>query len=771
MKKFTRIFLIPVLLAPFVSVLSGCSSSNNKEVIYEDDSEDIDLAKAIKVECDYDIPVDPALLKKIDMYNAGCVRPISNYDRDALYCKQMNPNSLRMDISVGKDSGNAGMYLVSDDYETYDYNPETGTFRVDKDSLKYDFSELDEVLSYFQEIDALPYVSWCYIPFPLADNGKFNNLDNNILNWQEVWEEIYYNYAKHYLDNGVQIGYNEIYNEPDLEILKMWGVLDEDDQYFLNIDDFAPRVSPDSEERAPSKGCYPDMYEYGVKGILRANPDATVGGPAFALGELGVEDWVGFLPRVLNKKIPMDFYSFHSYLDGDTWFKSDEQRRNGEKNELEKVVDGLQKSSHFIKTQLHINEYSSLNNDNGALSGLNAPFNYYTGAANTLDAVIEAVDRTSIQLVSWAQLLSVNNLQNDPYGLITPDGQPKAAFNALRIYQDMPVWRYQSKVSLNEDIKCLTSSSDDKISILLWNNGSATDDDGLFSEANDQLINLKVSNPKFSGGTRRVYRIDKDHASYYDQTKTSTLHEQNVKDVNLYSEESLWKGNLPAQSVVYITVNKDGNEDFKIEENYSFANHIKTEYYYEDRYRDLKGSREEYADFVDKISGSYTLFDRKSWKMRLGMGSLKGNANGKYVGQGVASGAIICDEIPENFNIEIKQDGFIRHMNAYSKFGVRIDFYNDSTKQYDNSVYLHNGIYNPNINSNEQDVRLSKFDIYPYGTKGYASSEEKFSGNTWNIDLTKYASSEWLQGSRKATISFEMRNAGVNARAEISLRK
>ena len=176
-------------------------------------------------------------------------------------------------------------------------------------------------------------------------------------------------------------------------------------------------------------------------------------------------------------------------------------------------------------------------------------------------------------------------------------------------------------------------------------------------------------------------------------------------------------------------------------------------------------------DFVDKISGSYSLFDRKNWKMKLGMGSLAGNSNGKYVGQGLASGAVICDDVPAQFKIEIKPDGFIRHMNAYSAFGVRIDFFNDSTGKYDNSLYLHNGIYNPNINPNEQDARLAKFDIYPYGTKGYASNEEKFSGNTWNIDLTKYASSEWLQGSRKATISFEMRNAGVNARAEISLRK
>ncbi len=752
--------ILPSLLLSCLNV--GCKGK--KEIIYADDDENIDMSSAIDVTCDYNAVMDPPLLKKIDMYNAGCVRPISNYERDLEFCKQMNPQSLRMDISIGKESGNAGMYLVGDDYDIYEYDPEIGTYKVDKNSLKYDFSELDNVFHYFKEIDTLPYVSWCYIPFPLAYNGKFNNLDNNVTNWKEVWEEIYYNYAKHYKDNGTKIGYHEMYNEPDLEILKIWGVLDENDQYFLNLDDFAPGG-------APANGCYHDMYEYGVKGILRADPNATVGGPAFALGELGVADWVDFLPRVSRKNLPMDFYSFHSYLDGDTWYKSEAQRELGKKNELELVVDGIQKDPHFLTTQIHINEYSPLNNDNGALSGMNAPFNFYTGAANTLDAAFEVVDRTSVQLISWAQLLSVNNLQNDPYGLITQDGQPKAAFNALRIYQDMPVWRYQTKVSDDSGIRCATSSSNDKISIVLWNNNSPEDEQGVYTEANDKTIRLKIDNAKFSSGTRRVYRIDKNHASYYDQTKTSYLYEQNVKKVDLQEDATLWKGILPAGAVVYITLNKNGQKDFVLEQNNNFANDIKTQYWYEDRYRDLKGSREEYADYVDDISGSYSLFDRKAWKMYLGMGSLKGNEKGNYIGQGVANGAVTCDNIPETFKIKIDSDKRARDMNAYSSFGVRIDFYNDETKTYDNSIYFHNGVYKEETNPNEQDNRLSKLDKYPWGTKDYADRDAKFLGNEWNIDLREYAPSGWLNGSKRAIISFDMRNAGPNARAAIQLIK
>ena len=213
--------------------------------------------------------------------------------------------------------------------------------------------------------------------------------------------------------------------------------MDEDTTMFLDIDDFAPNGDP-------SKGVYNDMYEYGAKGILRADPDATIGGPAFALGEIGVEGGVGFLNRVISKNLPLDFYSFHTYMDGETWFISDERRAEGITSELEKVIAGLSKDDYFLKTALHITEYNWLNDQTGSSGGLMSPYNYYTAAPKTLDTVMEAVNRTQIQWVHWAQFME-STAGYDPYGLIEHvNGNVKAAFNALKIYADMPVWRYES---------------------------------------------------------------------------------------------------------------------------------------------------------------------------------------------------------------------------------------------------------------------------------------------------------------------------------------
>ena len=739
----------------FVVCLIGCDKTESS--IYPDDNEDIDLSNAISLNVDFNKIVDPPLLKKVDMYNAGCIEPITNYDRDFSRIKDLNTSALRIDLSVGKQD--SLRYLVSDDYDFYDYDPTTGKYKVDVNSLKYDFSGFDELIKYMTDYDILPYMSWDYIPYPLQENGIWNNLDRNILNWQEVWEEVYYQYVKYCKDNNIKIGFHEVYNEPDLEILKCWGVFDESVQGFLTWDDFC-----NGEACSPADGVYPDMYEYAVNGILRADPDATIGGPAFALGELGVESWVGLLPRILEKDLQMDFYSFHTYLDGNTWFMTDEQRASNEKNELEKIVAGLSTNQHFINTAIHINEYTHLNNDNGALGGPSSPYNYYGGASDTLDAIMEAVDRTSIQWIYWAQFME-STAGYDPYGLITIDGKIKAAYNAIKAYQDMPVWRYEANLSeTNSGIRTLVSSDDDKIGILLWNQNDAT------SSANDKTITINLDNAKFTSGTRRVYRIDKNHASSFDGTTSAELVAQNIK--NITNGNNVWSGVVPAEGVVYITINKDGAKDFtSYDDRVEFANDIKTSYYFEDRYRGLLGSREDYNDFKAGINGSYSHFDRTNWTMYLGMGDCLGNAAGDYAGQAHASSSIICNNLPTKFTVNVKTEGDLKMLNKNTTLGFRIDFYDEVSKEYTKSVYFHNGFYRDGRNPISQDSCLNGLTIYPWGTKEAANVVVEIDGNLWEIDLTKYAPAGWNAATGKAILSFDMQNTGAGTRAQFELRK
>ena len=105
----------------------------------------------------------------------------------------------------------------------------------------------------------------------------------------------------------------------------------------------------------------------------------------------------------------------------------------------------------------------------------------------------------------------------------------------------------------------------------------------------------------------------------------------------------------------------------------------------------------------------------------------------------------------------------------YSAFGVRIDFFDDATETYADSVYLHNGIFYGGFNPNKQDPRMNDFPLFPWGTQAAASLDHEYQGNEWDVDLSQFAPEGWLNGQRRASISFEMRNVGPNARAAIQL--
>lgn len=763
MKKITKLATGLLCLLFGINSFAACNTVGSGGQHSSDDN--IDLTNAITMKADFNEIIDPPLLKKVAMYNAGCIQPLTNYERDFDRIKELNADALRIDLSLGKSGGTAGQYLVGEDYDYKNYNSTTGTFEVVKDSLTYDFSQLDGIVDYMNQADVLPYMSWSYIPFPLQQDGKWNNLDTNITNWKEIWEETFYQYAKHYKDTGVRIGYHEIYNEPDLEILKCWGVFDNTFDGFLSWDDFCL-----GSQCAPGNGVYPDMYEYGAKGILRADPDATIGGPAFALGEIGVESWVGFLPRVLEKQLPLDFYSFHTYLDGNTWFMSDEERANGGKNEIEKVVDGLASDSYFIKSAIHINEYSYLNDKNGSSNGLNSPYNYYGGAWQTIDGLMEAINRSTIQWIYWAQFMESTG-GYDPYGLIEHvGGNVKAPFNALKIYADMPVWRYDSYFAPDSDgLQSLVSSTDDKIGILLWNTNSAVDENGNKTTAGDRTVRVELDNAKFGNGTRRVYRIDENHASYFDNNNNAELVAEAI--ANVKTDSDVWVGNIPADGMVYITINKDGAEDFTDYENRTsdFASDIKTQYYYEDRYRGLEGSRGVYQDYVEEISGSYSHFDRTTWTMYLGMGSATGKG-GKYEGQAHANGAVICENLPEKFKVGVKAEGEISMVNKNTTLGFRVDFYDETTGKYTNSVYFYkDDLYRTNRDPKAQDSKVKNLSVYPWGTQKKADVAVSMSGDVWDIDLSKYAPDGWNAETGRVQISFDMQNTGANTRAMFSL--
>jgi xylan 1,4-beta-xylosidase len=158
--------------------------------------------------------------------------------------------------------------------EYFDLMPERG---------RYHFDTLDRSVDLITSTGATPLMAIAFKPkllFPVVDHRIVDPVD------YDEWEKLIYNMVKHYRDRGSRIRYWEVSNEPDI---------------------------------GESGGCpylftpenYPKYYARTVAAILRADPEARVGGPALASFKSPI------LPALLEycekKKVPLHFVSWHTY--------------------------------------------------------------------------------------------------------------------------------------------------------------------------------------------------------------------------------------------------------------------------------------------------------------------------------------------------------------------------------------------------------------------------------------------------------------------------
>lgn len=157
--------------------------------------------------------------------------------------------------------------------EYFDLLPERG---------RYYFDTLDHNVDLILKTGAKPLMSIAFKPrllFPVNQDVVEPN------SWAD-WEELVYQLVRHYKGRGAGIRYWEVGNEPD-----------------IGEDGGSPyRFKPDN---------YVTYYQHTSAAILRADPDARVGGPALANVRSPL------LPALIEAaaaaKVPVHFVSWHIY--------------------------------------------------------------------------------------------------------------------------------------------------------------------------------------------------------------------------------------------------------------------------------------------------------------------------------------------------------------------------------------------------------------------------------------------------------------------------
>jgi xylan 1,4-beta-xylosidase len=148
---------------------------------------------------------------------------------------------------------------------------------------RYHWQTLDESVDLIEKTGARPLMTIAFKPralFPAIDQKMVEPS-----NWDE-WEDLVSSMARHYRERGSEIRYWEIANEPD-----------------IGEDGGCPYLfTPES---------YTRYYQHTAAAILRADPEARVGGPALANSASPI------LPALLSfseaHHVPLHFVSWHIY--------------------------------------------------------------------------------------------------------------------------------------------------------------------------------------------------------------------------------------------------------------------------------------------------------------------------------------------------------------------------------------------------------------------------------------------------------------------------
>ena len=162
----------------------------------------------------------------------------------------------------------------------------------------YDFKILDQIFDAYRDAGVVPMVELGFTPkamtsgtqayedrYPdFSTGGSVHNPPKDFAKWQELNRVVTAHLVQRYGRATVRNWYFEVWNEPDISYWK----------------------------GTPQQ--YWELYDRAVAGVRAALPEARVGGPATTgPGNQNAYKYLDdFLKHVAEKKVPMDFISFHA---------------------------------------------------------------------------------------------------------------------------------------------------------------------------------------------------------------------------------------------------------------------------------------------------------------------------------------------------------------------------------------------------------------------------------------------------------------------------
>jgi hypothetical protein len=352
----------------------------------------------------FGVPSDPPLVRKFGFANS-CTVPVSRYVRDAPALAALRPDTVRVELGLGKPGAGWLTPVVG------------GT----PGNLQYSWDELDTLVTVLRTNGIWPIISHSYTPVVLQ-REDWNFPPPSLRQWAGCGRELAY----HYRTSGVRLGGHEIWSSPDLTT-------------FFNA----------------SRGIYCQLVKQTVLALREGDPDAVIGAPAIAERAEWVVPFLGF---VEFEKLPLDFFAFQAVAPGGA-----EQTWGPATNRLLDIRKALVASPRLATTEIRLSAFNPLPSAQCRPGGaVDQP----ALATTVLEAMAQFLGENDLTAVNWASLMDAGGKQ-ETLGLLDEAGNPRPAFGAFAFYADMPVDRRQAAAPA--PLRVLASADAGRACAVVWN--------------------------------------------------------------------------------------------------------------------------------------------------------------------------------------------------------------------------------------------------------------------------------------------------------------
>ncbi len=348
----------------------------------------------------------------------------------------------------------------------------------------YNFSYADQIYDGLLAAGVRPFIELSFMPKKLASKELLHAFwyKQNVAPPKDMkkWQDLITAFAQHLIERygaaEVANWYFEVWNEPNLDF---WG-------------------------GEPKESTYYELYDATARALKNVNPQIRVGGPSTAQAA-----WIDrFIDHCVKENTPVDFVSTHVYGDDTARDVLNEDRQIGRDEmvaaAMKKVHDQVKQSA---KPELPIiwSEYNAsfANYPEVTDSEMMAPW-----IANHIK--LSAGLANEIAYWTFSDVFEEQGVYKKPFyggfGLIAPDGIPKASFNAFNLLKRLGDQRLPVKPEKAPVLA--TTKNDGWLIIAIWNYA------GEKNEGNVRRFKFKIKDAEnYEEGSCHI--INKDHGSSY----------------------------------------------------------------------------------------------------------------------------------------------------------------------------------------------------------------------------------------------------------------